>query len=90
MIGTFSVYALLINLAVGAAFAVAVLAAEYLTRPTAEIETKRGDRGRWRWYAYDDQGSQFASSPVFGYGTEAEAEKAASVALRGYRVRIRA
>ena len=46
-------------------------------RDTLHVTVQQGERGRWRWFARNVQGSVAAECPVGGYVTEEGAREAA-------------
>ena len=47
------------------------------------IYIKEGKRGRWRWYAYDQEGSLLACSAVRGFRSQEDAIDASNLVVSG-------
>lgn len=45
------------------------------------LRTKQGKGGKWRWHLYSDSDRHIGMSSIFGYATQAEAERAAKMDL---------
>ena len=47
-------------------------------KPVADIRTSVGERGRWRWFAYNELGHPYRlAGPPYGFDTEPAAKQAA-------------